>query len=299
MIMARDLDASLLRAFVAIVDAGSFGRAAHRLNRTQSALSMQIKRLEGLVATPLFDRTVRPATLTASGEALIPYARDILATNDAAVDHLRADAVAGQVRLALMEDYASTHLAPILGDFLAAHPGVQVEVHTGITAHFVEDLGSRYDLLLTMSGADVGDSEPLYRGKTLWAAHPSFDVKSADPLPLALYPQGCPFRKWAVGALDAADRRWRYAMMSPSLNTVAEAVRAGWCISVFKDCAFPAGLVALGEGDGLPSLPDYELRLLRAPFRLNPAARRLADHLTERVRADTRPTPRLERARAA
>lgn len=283
----RDLDTGLLRAFLAVIDAGGFTRAARRLNRTQSTLSMQIRRLEELVEAPLFDRTLRPARPTAAGEALAPYARELVALHDAAYQSLRGEGVAGQVRLALMEDYAATRLAPLLGAFGQRHPQVQVEVHTGLTAELAETLGTRCDLLVAMrpagDGAGDGAGELLYRGRSLWAAAPGFEARADEPLPLALYRPGCLFRQWAAAALDAAGRRWRPALVSTSIGAVAAAVRAGWCLSVFKDSALPEGLVALGEAEGLPALPDFEIRLLRAPGARSPAARALAGFLAERL----------------
>lgn len=279
----RDIDTGLLRAFVAIVDAGTFSRAARRLNRTQSTLSMQIKRLEDLVETPLFDRGPRPPQLTPAGEALLSYAREMVAINDAALESLRAERIAGQVRLGLMEDYAATRLAPLLGTFLAAHPDVQVEVHTGLTGRFLDELGSRFDLVVAMLPAGEHEGELLCRGRSVWAAAASFDAQAPGPLPLALYQPGCLFRKWATDALDTAGRRWRLGLVSSSLGAVTAAVQEGWCLSVFKDSMLPPGLRVLDTRDGLPALPDFEIRLLRAPSARTRAAKQLAGFLAERL----------------
>lgn len=278
----RDLDPSLLRAFVAIVDAGSFGKAAKQLNRTQSALSMQISRLEDLVDAELFDRSVRPVALMPAGETLIPFARDILATNDAAIEQIRDDKLAGQVRLGIMEDIAATQLGPIIGDFLRDRPGVLVEVQTGITATMLDRLGSDYDILVAMTPAGHDGGEFIYRGEAVWGAASTFDI-GIDPLPVALYPHECLFRKWAVNALDSAQRHWRMALLSASLGSVTEAVRAGWCISVFKDCTFPQDLCVLPAEAWLPELPEFEIRLFRAPVVRSPAAHVLADTLVSRL----------------
>lgn len=282
----RDIDTSLLRAFVAVIDSGNFSRAARQLNRTQSALSMQIKRLEELVDAPLFERTVRPPLVTPAGEALVAYAREILAINDAALATIKTNRLAGKVRLALMEDYAATRLAPILGAFLAEHPDVQVEVHTGLTGSFLNEIGSRFDVVLATTPVGSGDGEFLYRGASVWGAAPTFDPKRHDPLPLALYEHGCLFRKWSTDALDAAGRRWRMGVVSSSLGAIAASVREGWSASIFKANTLPAGLKILDESDGMPPLPDYEIRLFRAPSAGSGAAKSLADFLVERVPGD-------------
>lgn len=302
----RDIDTGLLRAFLAVVESGGFGRAARRLNRTQSTLSMQIKRLEELIGQPLIDRALRPPRPTPAGEALLPYARELVALHDAAFEGLLGGAVAGPVRLALMEDYAATRLAPLLGAFLAAHPQVQVEVHTGLTAQLAEGLGARCDLLVAMRPAGEpaapdgleGGGELLYRGRSLWAAAPGFDADADPVLPLALYRPGCLFRQWATAALESAGRRWRPALVSASIGAVAAAVAEGWCLSVFKDSALPPGLVVLGSEQGLPPLPDFEIRLLRAPAARSRAVQALARFLAERLHpADGAGRPPLRLAR--
>ncbi|MFC3230157.1 LysR family transcriptional regulator [Marinibaculum pumilum] len=281
----RDIDTSLLRAFIAIVDAGSFNRAARRLSRTQSALSMQIKRLEELVGATLFDRTMRPLQLTAAGEGLVAAAREMLAINDAALEAIRSERIAGQVRLAIMEDYAAGPLAPLLGRFLADHPAVQVELHTGLTADMVDDLGVRYDLVVAMLPAGAEGGELLYRGRSVWAAAPGFDPGTREVLPLALYPQGCLFRKWATRALDRAGRRWRIGVVSLSAGAVHAAVREGWCLSVFKDFTVPGDLAILPTGADLPALPDFEIRLFRAPSARTRAGLELARFLAATLHA--------------
>ena len=247
---------------------------------------MQIKRLEELVDAPLFERAVRPPRVTAAGEALVAYAREMLAINDAALATVRTSEIAGQVRLALMEDYAATRLAPILGQFLDRNPAVQVEVHTGLTGVFLEELGSRHDIVVATTPVGYSDGALLYRGESVWGGAPGFDPAHHDPLPLALYEHGCLFRKWATDALDSAGKRWRMGVVSSSLGAIASAVREGWSTSVFKANTLPAGLIPLGKKDGMPSLPDYEIRLFRAPSAMNGAAGSLAEFLVERLPGD-------------
>jgi len=284
----RDIDTTLLRAFVGVVDSGTFSRAARRLNRTQSALSMQIRRLEEIVEAPLFERTVRPPLITPAGEALLSHARQILAINDAALSTVRATEAAGQVRLGIMEDVAATHLAPILGAFLTRHPAVRVEVHTGLTNGFVAQLGTQFDIVVAMLRAGQAEGEPLRRGASVWAAAPGFAPDRHEALPLALFPHGCLFRKWATDALDAAGRPWRLGLVCSSLGGVTAAVREGWALSVFKDTTLPPDLRTLGPEDGLPVLPDHEIRLFRAPSARAGAAGALADHLAASLRAGLR-----------
>src|ERR1700710_2837155 len=219
------LDPDLLKAFVAVADQRSFTRAAVMLNRTQSAVSMQIKRLEDRLGVALFSRTTVNVDLSAAGESLLGYARRILILNDEAVGHLRDHKVEGVVRLGVMDDYGSIVVPPLLARFFSGYPLIHVEMETGLTATMANRLGEAYDLVIAMHPEGRGDGEFLRREQAVWATSASHAVEAQEPLPVALYPQGCLFRKWAIEALDAAKRPWRLAFVSHSLAAV-EAVGA-------------------------------------------------------------------------
>ena len=198
------LDPELLKAFVAVADHRSFTRAASQLNRTQSAVSMQIKRLEDRLGVELFHRTKANVELSSAGEGLLGYARRILTLNDEAVARLREHKVEGVVRLGVMDDYGTSIVPPLLASFLAGYPLIHVEMETGLTSSMPARLGEAYDLVIAMHPAGRGDGELLRREQAVWAASAYQPVEQQDPLPVALYPQGCLFRKWAMEALDAA-----------------------------------------------------------------------------------------------
>lgn len=282
----RDIDIALLRAFVAVVDKGNFSRAARQLNRTQSALSMQIKRLEDIIGSALFERAVRPPMITSAGELLIAHAREMLALNDAALQAINNSTVAGQVRLALMEDYASKLLGPVLTRFQTEYPAVEVEIHTGLTSSFMEQIGKHFDLVIAMVPDGTTEGELLYRGKSVWAGATHFDPAAFDPLPLALFQQGCYFRRWATTALDNAGMRWRMGLVSSSLGAVTAMVREGNSLSVFKDITLPRDLRIFGKQEGLPDLPDFEIRLFRAPGARLGAANKLSEFFKDNFHSD-------------
>ena len=153
------LDPELLQAFVAVADQRSFTRAAAALNRTQSAVSMQIKRLEERVGVELFHRTKANVDLSSAGEGLLGYARRILTLNDEAVARLREHKVAGVVRLGVMDDYGTAILPPILATFLASYPLIHVEMETGLTSGMPARLGEAYDLVIAMHPVGRGDGD--------------------------------------------------------------------------------------------------------------------------------------------
>jgi len=188
------LDPELLQAFVAVADQRSFTRAAATLNRTQSAVSMQIKRLEDRLGVELFHRTKANVDLSPSGEGLLGYARRILSLSDEAIAHLREHKVEGVVRLGVMDDYGTSIVPPLLASFLAGYPLIHVEMETGLTSSMPARLGEAYDLVIAMHPAGRGDGEFLCREQAVWAASAEHATEEQDPLPVALYPQGCLFR---------------------------------------------------------------------------------------------------------
>jgi DNA-binding transcriptional LysR family regulator len=281
--MALDIDPALWRSFVAVADSGGFTRAARRLSRTQSAVSMQIKRLEQATGTSLFRRDSIAVSLTRDGEGLLAHARRILALNDEAVNAASGRAMTGLVRLGVMDDYASEILPPMLARFQRAHAAIDIEVHTGLTGFMHERLGRDLDLVLAMHPAGTGSGTVLRREAAVWAGARGGTAHRRDPLPLALYPQGCLFRDWAMRALDRAGRTWRLAYMSPSLAAVAAAAASGLAIGVFKAGTMPRALARLDRRHGLPALPVAEIALHRAGGLTRPATG-LADFLEKELR---------------
>lgn len=284
------LDPELLKAFVAVADQRSFTRAASRLNRTQSAVSMQIKRLEDRLDASLFHRTKANVELSPAGEGLLGYARRILALSDEAVSRLRAHKVEGVVRLGVMDDYGSSILPPLLASFMAGYPLIHVQMETGLTANMPGRLGDVFDLVVAMHPAGRGDGELLRREQAVWATSAHHAVEEQDPLPVALYPKGCLFRQWAMDALDRGKRRWRLAFVSHSLAAVESIAAQGLAVTVVKAGTFPPRLRALTERDGMPPLPAADIRLHRAA-KLSRAASLLGDHLLHMMAHETPPMP--------
>ncbi|ERF80303.1 LysR family transcriptional regulator [Bradyrhizobium viridifuturi] len=277
------LDPDLLQAFVAVADHRSFTRAASALDRTQSAVSMQVKRLEERLQAELFHRSTSSVDLSAAGEGLLGYARRILSLNAEAIGRVRAHGTDGRVRLGVMDDYGTLIVPPLLKDFTANYPLIHVEMETGLTSSMTDRLGEAYDLVIAMHPEGRGEGELLRTEQAVWAASAAHRVEQLDPLPVALYPQGCLFRAWAMQALDEADRPWRLAFVSHSLAAVEAIAAQGLAVTVVKSGTFPPALRRLTSRDGLPRLPRAEIRLHRARD-LSRAASLLADHLVAALR---------------
>jgi DNA-binding transcriptional LysR family regulator len=273
-----NLDVDLLRAFVAVAELGSFTRAAVRLHRTQSAVSMQIQRLEMRVGARLFVRTRSQIELAPVGERLLDTARRMLALNDEALRNVRNDSIAARVRLGVMRDYGTRVLPKVLAHFMAVHPSIQVEVETGLTTSMPARLGEDLDLAIVMHREGEGGGELLWHEQAVWAAGAHEAVEWTDPLPVALYPRGCLLRAWAMAALDAAQRPWRLTFVSESPTAVEAIAAEGLAVTVVKQSIFPRTLRRLSDESKLPKLPKADIRLHRAK-RLSEAGEMLAAHL--------------------
>ena len=177
------LDPELLKAFVAVADSRSFTRAASQLNRTQSAVSMQIKRLEERLGVELFNRTKANVDLSSAGEGLLGYARRILTLNDEAVGKLRERRIEGVVRLGVMDDYGTLIVPPLLASFVACYPLVHIEMETGLTSSMPSRLGNAYDLVIAMHPEGSGEGEFLRREQAAWATGAFHPVEQQSPSP--------------------------------------------------------------------------------------------------------------------
>jgi DNA-binding transcriptional LysR family regulator len=281
------LDPNLLRAFLAVADQRSFTGAATSLNRTQSAVSSQIKRLEDQLGLKLFARTTTRVDLTAAGEGLIDYARRILSLGQEAVQRLRQHEIVGRVRLGVMDDYGTIVLPPILRAFCSAYPGIELQMETGLTSTMIGRAGRAYDVVIAMHVRGEKSGELLRRERAVWAGSPELPPRDLEPLPLALYPSGCLFRRWAIDALDRLGRKWRLAFISHSIAAVEAIAAQGLAVTVVKESTIPRSLRVLGPDEGLPALPTADIRLhcfspAAAPTRL------LAQHLRENLGAENR-----------
>ncbi len=274
-----NIDTDLFRTFVTIVERDGFIKAGTALGRSQSAISMQMKRLEEVTGCELFRRDGRKRKLTTSGELLLGYARQMVALHDRALDELQENLVIGEVKLAVMDDYATHILPPILARFIAQYPKIKVEVTTGFSSDLIKQLGERFDLVLTTQPKGQGAGRVLRTEPTRWAFSAAHALDDEGVLPLALLTPGNLFREWALKALDEAGIRWRICFTSSSIAAVEAAAEAGIAVTVVKEGTARPGLKLLDEQSGLPRLPSSEIALHHAPGKLSGAAATLSEFL--------------------
>lgn len=276
----RNLDLDLLRAFVTIAETGSFTRAGDRLGRTQSTVSLQVKRLEELLGRTVFVRTPRSLHLTPDGERLLGPARQLLRLNDAAVAELFEPEMAGRVRLGVPEDFATAHLPAVLAAFAKAHPRVELEVTCDLTLNLLEKFhAAAFDLVLVKREPSAAlEGVRVWREPLVWVARDRLAATELDTVPLVCSPEPCVYRKRAIDALEAVGRKWRVAYTSTSLAGSQSAVNAGLGITVLPRAMVPAYLTPITDDPDLPPLYDTEIALIEAPG-LSATARRLAQHI--------------------
>ena len=277
------IDTELLRSFVAIADHGGFTRAAESVNRTQSAISMQMKRLEeDVLQRRLFERDGRQVRLTAEGQVLLGYARRILKLHGEVMNTLREPHMVGAVRIGTPDDYVMRFLPGILSRFAQSYPMVQVEVHCETSGQLLQ----RQDLDLTIvtrePGKEIG--QLLRQERFVWAEAQGFTPHEQNPMPLAMFNSGCFCRAWACNALDAIERPYRIAYTSPSLSAIMAVVSAGLAITAQLQSLITPDMRIIGEAEGLPAMPSASIVLLRNEASQSPVTECLAEHIVEGFR---------------
>ncbi|WP_252107328.1 MULTISPECIES: LysR substrate-binding domain-containing protein [unclassified Halomonas] len=282
--MLPTLDSELLRTFIAIVDQGSFTRAANAVNRTQSAVSMQMKRLEeDIIQRPLFVRASKPLTLTSEGQTLLRYARRILDLQSEALNTLRQPDMVGRVRLGVPDDYVMRFLPGILKSFARAWPLVDVDVQCAPSSVLLQQPTEELDMRIVTR--EIGDEigTVLRRESTVWVAAASHSVHLASPVPLAMFDAPCACRRHACNALDREGRPYRIAYSSPSLATLQAVVSEGLAVSAWMQSLVTEDMQILGD-DLFPTLPEVSIVLVRSTSAHSPIIDSLAEHIQEGFR---------------
>ncbi len=277
------IDTEVLRTFVAIADQGGFTRAAERVNRTQSAVSMQMKRLEeDVLQRKLFERDGRQVRLTPEGQVLLGYARRILKLHSEVFNTLREPHMVGLVRIGTPNDYVMRYLPGILKRFSKAYPLIQIEMHCESSVVLMQ----RRDLALTVvsrePGTEVG--ELLRNERMVWVAAPCFCVDEHESLPLAISGMDSFCTQWTRSALDAIGRDYRLAYHSSNGAAIQAVVSAGLAITISMESLVTEDLRILGSEEGFPPLPAVNLRLLRNPAMTSPMTECLAEYILEGFR---------------
>jgi len=232
--MTALLDVDQLRTFIAIVETGSFTRAAETVHKTQSAVSMQMKRLEERLARPIFTRDGRASKLTDDGERLLDFARRIVKLNVEAVTAFSDAELSGRVRLGVQDDYADRYLPEIMARFSRAYPAVELSVICEPSIDLLERIkANEIDLAIITNCAGNMTAENFRQERLLWATSNRHSVHAEERVPLALGRPSCAWRRAATECLETVGRPYRILYSSGNASAISAAVLSGLAVSVF------------------------------------------------------------------
>ena len=279
--MPAMLDLDQLKTFVAIAESGSFTRAAAAVYKTQSAVSMQMRRLEERIGKPIFVRDGRASKLTEEGERLLGYARRMVRLSDETLCAFDDDGLSGSVRLGTPDDYADRFLPEILARFARSNPRVEVSVVCEPSLTLM-DMARRAELDLAIVTAcgematEVVRQEPLF-----WVASNAHRIEEEEEVvPLALSKPPCVWRAAGLEALTSIGRKYRVLYTSGNSTAISAAVLAGLAVSVLAESALRPGMRVLSEAEGFPRLPMCEIGVIRS---WNRSASTIVDKLAEHI----------------
>ena len=265
------LDLDQLRSFIAIADLGSFTAAADQVGRTQSAISMQMRKLEEQVGRTLFTKEGRRSVLTSDGERLLGYARQMVRLSEETLAAFDETELSGRLRFGLPDEYSDSLLRAILMRFSHTNPQVEVVVTCADSAMLIDLLQKdALDIILLTHDATRGPAEVVRREPLYWVTSSSHTTHTLDPIPLALGWQDCLWRRAAVNTLIDRGRRYRIAYSSWNSNAVGAAVLAGLAVSVLPECALRPGMRVLSEMEGFPRLEPCEIGIIKSWHHASP-----------------------------
>ena len=278
--MVSTLDLDQLRTFVAIAETGSFTRAAEVVFKTQSAVSMQMRRLEERIGKPIFVRDGRASRLTEDGERLLGYARRMMRLSEETMAAFDETELSGSVRLGTPDDYAERFLPEVLARFSRSNPRVEVSVICEQSLELIQLARAGELDLAIVTNCGEGAVEVVRQEPLLWVASNQHGVEEEEVLPLALFKPPCMWRAAAIDSLTATGRKFRVLYQSANSAAVSAAVTAGLAVTALAESALRPGMRVLGEADGFPRLPMCEIGIVRSWHRpASPVVDKLAEHI--------------------
>ncbi len=283
-IVTLPLESDLLRMFVTVADAENVTRAADTLGRTQSAVSMQVKRLEEVSGTVLFDRGPRGVALTDAGRRLLPHARRIVALVDETSASMRSLPLDGPVRVGIPEEYNQVVLQRALAAFAERHPATEVTVMCGYSSQQMAALESGTIDLAVVFDCNGQGGEVLAVDPTVWVTSVAHDCHLRRPVPIAIYWNSNWCREFAIRSLDSHAIDYRVAYSCDTSGGFKGAVIAGLAIAPLSRSNIPPGCRELTPADGFPTIDASRVMLRQSADRSSPAITGLGDMLREAFR---------------
>ncbi len=282
--MARNLDITALRSFVTVAETGGVTRAAGFLNLTQSAVSMQLKRLEDALGISLLDRSARRIALTAAGEQLLSYARRMLDLNDEAYARLTHQEFEGEIVMGVPHDIVYPAIPMVLQRFNTEFPRVKVQLISSYTLRLKQQFArGEVDIILTTeNGCDQG-GETLIELPLIWVGAPNGSAWRSRPLRLG-FESDCIFRAGVQSALDRHDVTWEMAIESDSTRTIEASVSADLAVTTAISGSEAPYVERIQHGGALPELTSMNINVYKSGVRGGPVTDHLVDMLAQAYR---------------
>jgi DNA-binding transcriptional LysR family regulator len=279
--MAAPLDIDQLKTFAAIIDAGSFTRAADTVHKTQSAVSMQMRRLEERIGKTLFVKDGRSNRLTEDGDKLLVYARRMLRLNEETLAAFDENRLEGLIRIGTPDDYADRYLPEIIARFAKSNPNVELYIVCESSRDLADKMArGELDIALVTHNPKERNSEVVRTEPLYWVTSANHTAHETHPLPLAVGRRNCQWRQLAVAALDSVDREYTILFTSWSSTVVASAVLAGLAVSLLPEAALRPGMRILSLGDGFPPLAPAQIGIMRRPGMPASLMNAITQHIT-------------------
>ncbi|ACN16897.1 HTH-type transcriptional regulator (LysR family protein) [Desulforapulum autotrophicum HRM2] len=273
-----NLPIDYLRTFVSLAETKGFTRTGIQLNRSQSAVSMQIKRLEEEIGKKLFERIGKSVKLTPEGNILIKYAMRIIKEHDDAVRALSKPDLEGFIRFGSPEHYTTGVLPKLLARFASAYPDVLVEMRCENSDKIKEAVDrGEIDIGICTQISDGG--QIISHDPVVWVAAPEFIMQKHKTLPIAVFEEDCIFRSWAIEALEKSGIRYRIAYVSRSISGLLDAVKAGIAVAPIILSNVPAELKTVDLEHGLPVLPVSNIVLHKTKKKTSEIIECFSEHI--------------------
>ncbi|MBC8953866.1 LysR family transcriptional regulator [Xenorhabdus sp. PB62.4] len=263
----RGITLEQLRAFVFVAIHGGFAKAGEELGRTQSTLSLSIKRLEEDIGCRLIDRRQGYVIgLTDEGKQLLPAAKDILSRMTQALQSVKKFQLRGKIALGVPDDFSIANLHKVISWCLAEQPELKIEITTGSSPVLSALLEKRQlDMAITKEIAgqptNANNKSILLIDSLHWVASKAVYFNELQEIPLVIFPEGCVIRKYAIKTLEHINKPYFFAYVSSSFENIRNAVEHGLGVGLLPRRALTDGLYVLSTQHGVPCVPAIQLVL--------------------------------------
>lgn len=280
----KRLDINQLATFVTIVDAGNITKAAIVLHRTQAAVSIQLKKLEEVAGKSLLNRGYNQFTLTREGEVLLSYAHKILSLSEEALNLINDDDLEGVVRFGIPDGYARAFIQRPLRQFIDRFPKVKIQIKNDNSHNLYKSLhAGELDLILVTHDPLESGGDLIRREKICWVKAKDLTLDMSKPLPLALYEQGCSYRKGIIDALNHVELDWFVSFECQGVTGFDIAISNGLAISALAESLVKEEWSIIKPASNLPDLGEVEIALHTRPGEIDEAIRCFSQVLVESI----------------